>query len=89
MQSRYKEFLLYVTGILFIFYATNMGTKKLERLKSKKEKEARELYDSYHIESSKSPDLGYYPAYPNIMLGEGHEVKTVKLSNSTTPMACY
>lgn len=66
-----------------------MRTKKLERLKTKKEKEARKLYDSYHIESSKSPDMGYYPAYPNLMLGEEHEVKTVKLSNSTTPMACY
>ena len=68
---------------------TDMNKKELEHLKASKEKEARQFYESNGIEMAKNPNAGYFPVYPYFSLNEKVETKTIKLSNSTTPMACY
>ena len=72
-----------------IFIITGMSIKELEQLKADKEKEAKKFYENNDIEMAKNPDTGYYPVYPYFSLNEKTEARTVKLSNSTTPMACY
>ena len=67
----------------------SMSTKELEQLKVDKEKEAKQFYESNNVEMAKNPNTGYYPVYPYFSSNEKVETKTIKLSNSTTPMACY
>lgn len=79
-------------GIRFsvgFFIIINMSKKELEQLKESKEKEAKLFYESNDIKMAKNPNTGYYPVYPYFSLNEKVETKTIRLSNSTTPMACY
>ena len=71
--------------LLFI----DMHTERLEQLKANREKEAKRFYEDYHVELDKESNPIYYPVYPYFSSNEEIETKTVKLSNSTTPMACY
>lgn len=68
---------------------TAMSKKELEQLKANREKEAQRFYESHHIELDKETNPVYYPVYPYFSTSEEVETKTVKLSNSTKPMACY
>lgn len=66
-----------------------MAAEKLEQLKSEKEREAQMFYEKNSIEVSESPNIDYGLSYQYFLLSEKTEIKTIKLSNSTTPMACY
>lgn len=70
-------------------YHKAMNEDRFEQLKSSKEKEAQKFYEVYHVEFDKGTNPVYYPVYPYFCSNEEVEKKTVKLSNSTTPMACY
>lgn len=58
--------------------------KKLEEEKRKRITDVEELFRQYKVEVAKQP-------MPYDLFGERHtsdEIKTIKLSNSTNPIAC-
>lgn len=57
-----------------------------ELLKKQKIEEVEKLFQEYEVEVQKSFERGISPYFDIPYTSEG---KTIKLSNSTTPMLCY
>lgn len=55
----------------------------------KKRKEAERLYKKYQIEVEKIDLNGYCFGVSDSQISKKEDIKTIKLSNSTTPMSCY
>lgn len=58
----------------------------IELLKKQKIEEVEKLFQEYEVEVRKSFENGFSPYFDFPCTSEG---KTIKLSNSTTPMSCY
>lgn len=65
-----------------------MNKKDLERSALERAKDVERLYEEYGIEIEKMDfSKTILPFYD--MFAKKEEAKTIKLSNSTTPLACY
>lgn len=66
-----------------------MTADRFEQIRIDKENEARKFYESYNIETDENFNVDTWVSYPYFSTNEIIEPKTIKLSNSTIPIACY